>query len=93
MDIIKEKTEFDYKVEEYIEAKHNKAYYEKMEKELKAEVVALMNDMEEVITDFHKVTNKEQIKDGVDLEKLRKEYPEAYKACFKPSIFPVLRAK
>lgn len=93
MEIIKAKTDFDYKVEEYIEAKHNKKFYEEKEKELKTVIVSMMNDMDTVITDYHKVTNKEQIKDGVDLEKLRKEYPEAYKACFKPSIFPVLRAK
>ena len=93
MDIIKEKTEFDYKVEEYLEAKHNENFYEKRVKELKAEIVSMMNDLEEMETDYHKVTNKEQIKDGIDLEKLRKEFPEAYKACFKPSIFPVLRAK
>ena len=37
MDIIKEKTEFDYKVEEYLDAKHNENFYEKRVKELKME--------------------------------------------------------
>lgn len=94
MDIIKkEKTDFDIKVEAYIEEKHNLKTLESKVNALKADIISDMAGQEEVITDYHKVTNKEQIRDGVDLAKLKKEFPEAYSACFNPSIFPVLRAK
>lgn len=93
MIIIKEKTEFDILVEQYIEKKNLKKATEEEIESMGKEIVLSMHGQESITTDYHKVTNKEQIRDGVDLQKLKEQYPEAYKACFKPSIFTVLRAK
>lgn len=93
MIIVKEKTEFDILVEKYIEKKNLKKATEEEIESMGKEIVSSMHGQEIVTTDYHRVTNKEQIRDGVDLQKLKEEYPEAYSACFKPSIFTVLRAK
>lgn len=93
MIITKEKTEIDFTIEKYMELKNMIKQFETQVDELKKEIICAMNEKDELITDYHKATNKEQIKDGIDLNKLKKDYPDAYANCFKPSIFPVLRVK
>lgn len=93
MIIVKEKTEFDILVEKYLEKKNLEKTIKEEVESMKKEIVSSMHGEESITTDYHKVTNKEQIKDGVDLQMLKELFPEAYKKCFKPSIFPVLRAK
>lgn len=93
MIIEKVKTDFDVIVERYIELKNEESTLKEQVEATKKDIVSRMNGQEKVVTDYHTVTNKEQIRDGIDLNKLKALYPEAYNACFKPSIYPVLRTK
>ena len=93
MVITKEKVQIDYTIEKYLETKNMIKELETQVENLKKEIVESMNGSDEIITDFHKATNKEQIKDGVDLKQLKDLFPDVYSKCFKPSIFPVLRVR
>ena len=93
MIITKEKKQIDITIEQYIETKNMIKELETQIENLKKEIVASMNGSDELITDYHKATNKEQIKDGIDLKQLKELFPDVYSKCFKPSIFPVLRVR
>lgn len=93
MIITKEKQPIDFTLEKYLETKNLIKRLEEEADALKKEIVSCLDGKEELSTDFHKVTNKEQIRDGVDLKKLKELFPQAYSDCFKPSIYPVLRVK
>lgn len=93
MTITKEKTSIDFTIEKYLETKNMIKQLETEVNAMKAEIILAMGNNDELTTDFHKATNKEQIKDGVDIAKLKELFPDAYCKCFKPSIFPVLRVK
>ena len=87
MNIKAEKTSLDIMAEKYIEKKN---LIKKLEEELdamKADIIPLMEGKDNISTYFHKITNKEQIRDGINLQKLKEDYPDAYSNCFKPSIF------
>lgn len=93
MIITKEKTSIDFTIEKYLETKNTIKQLEEEIEKLKIEIVAAMNGSDELTTDFHKATNKEQIRDGIDLKKLKENFPSIYSECFKPSIFTTLRVK
>lgn len=89
----KGKVTIDSTIEKYLEIKNTIKQLEEENERLKIEIVQAMNGKEELVTDFHKVTNKEQIRDGIDLKKLKENFPSIYGECFKPSIFTTLRVK
>ena len=93
MTITKEKKSIDFTIEKYLETKNMIKQLETEVNAMKTEIILAMGNNDELVTDFHKATNKEQIKDGVDIAKLKELFPDAYSKCFKPSIFPVLRVK
>jgi len=93
MIITKEKISIDYTIERYLETKNMIKQLEEETEKLKSEIIAAMDGNDELTTDFHKATNKEQIRDGIDLKKLKENFPSIYGECFKPSIFTTLRVK
>lgn len=93
MIITKEKKPVDLTIEKYLETKNMIKQLEEETERLKQEIIAAMGEHDEIITDYHRATNKEQIRDGIDLKKLKELFPSAYGECFKPSIFNTLRVK
>jgi len=93
MIIAKEKISIDYTIEKYLETKNMIKQLEEETEKLKSEIIAAMDGNDELKTDYHKATNKEQIRDGIDLKKLKENFPAIYGECFKPSIFTTLRVK
>lgn len=93
MIISKEKKNIDFTIEKYLETKNTVKQLESEIENLKQEIIAAMGENDELTTDYHKATNKEQIRDGVDIKKLKELFPSAYSECFKPAIFNTLRVK
>jgi predicted phage-related endonuclease len=91
--MLKEKAAIDSTIEKYLEIKNTIKQLEEENEQLKIEIIQAMNGKEELVTDFHKITNKEQIRDGIDLKKLKENFPSIYSECFKPSIYNTLRVK